>query len=339
MSRSYRIGIVGASELLGKELGEALRERAFPTRGTVLLSPPAPTNGAEPGDTQARRLIEFEDEAAVVEPCSPAALEGLEAVFLATTPELARRTWPLIEAAGALAVDLSGGLDEVPGARLAGFGALGAGERQRPVVIAHPAAQALALLLERLQLTGGLQGCVATVFEPASQRGLAAIQELEEQSRSLLSLQPLPQAIFDAQVSFNLRAALGPAAAPGLAAVRQQIVRQLQALTEAATSPWPQPAVELLQAPVFHASVLSLYVRNHPPLTADALDRLLTSPWIERQADYPDVISAAGADRIQIGPPRADGAGGWWLFATLDNLRRLAYAAADAARAALEERA
>ncbi len=57
------------------------------------------------------------------------------------------------------------------------------------VVPAHPAALALALLLERLQQAAPVRFAAATVLEPASEFGRAAMDELHQQTVSLLSFQ------------------------------------------------------------------------------------------------------------------------------------------------------
>ena len=51
------------------------------------------------------------------------------------------------------------------------------------------------------------------VFEPASERGKSGIDELQQQTVSLLSFQQIPKEIFAAQVSFNMLAKLGEEAA------------------------------------------------------------------------------------------------------------------------------
>lgn len=340
---TWRIGIVGAASLAGKELGTALRERRFPALAPRLFDAPGTSPAAVP---EARSLVAFDDEAAVLEPFNAAALDDLDALFLAGSAEEARRCWTLARNACCLVVDLTSSLGEEPGAALAGLDPAAeddeAGDAEaRLWVVAHPGAQALAHLLRLAARAGRITAATATLFEPASERGLDGIQELEQQTVKMLSLQSLPERVYDAQVAFNLRASLGEAARPTLAELRARIARQTAELLGDAG---PAPAIELLQAPLFHASVLSLHLAFAADADAEGggiesrLAAALASPWIEAAAAYPDALAAAGEDAIQLGPPRADAAGGAWLFATLDNLRRTAFAAVDAAAAALEAR-
>ena len=76
------------------------------------------------------------------------------------------------------------------------------------VVPAHPAALALALVMERLQQAAPVRFAAATVLVPASEFGRAAMDELHQQTVSLLSFQGLPRAVYDAQVAYNLLADL-----------------------------------------------------------------------------------------------------------------------------------
>ena len=101
-----------------------------------------------------------------------------------------------------------------------------------PVVIAHPAATVLALLLLRIQKVNPIRRAVATVFEPASEHGRRGMDELHEQTVNLLSFQQLPRNVFDVQVAFNLVDRFGEKSLPALTSVEERIYgtsRQLPA--------------------------------------------------------------------------------------------------------------
>ena len=107
------------------------------------------------------------------------------------------------------------------------------------VVSAHPAALMLLLVINRLHARRPLRAVSATVFEPASQHGRAAMDELHQQTVSLLSFQTLPREQFDAQVAFNLLPSLGDAAKVNLEAAKQRIAAHYAALSaERAADSW-----------------------------------------------------------------------------------------------------
>ena len=94
---------------------------------------------------------------------------------------------------------------------------------EAPVVIAHPAAIVLALLMLRAQKVGKIARAIATLFEPASEHGRRGMDELHEQTVNLLSFQQLPKGVFDTQVAFNLLDRYGEKSLPTLASVESRI--------------------------------------------------------------------------------------------------------------------
>ena len=53
------------------------------------------------------------------------------------------------------------------------------------------------------------------MFEPASEHGQRGMDELHQQTVNLLSFQPLPKDVFDAQVAFNMVARVRAEVAAG----------------------------------------------------------------------------------------------------------------------------
>src|SRR6202012_861493 len=128
--------------------------------------------------------------------------------------------------------------------------------RTQPVVIAHPAATVLALLLVRAKRAGEVRSTNATVFEPASELGKRGMDELHEQTVNLLSFQQLPMTIFGTQVAFNMVDRYGEGSVHSLATAEQRILRHYKQIVGAAA---PVPSLMLLQAPTFHGHGFSLY--------------------------------------------------------------------------------
>src|SRR5437762_3332528 len=128
----------------------------------------------------------------------------------------------------------------------------------RPVVIAHPAAAVLALLLLRVQKAIAVKRVVATVFEPASEHGQKGMDELHEQTVNLLSFQQLPKNIFDTQVAFNMVSRYGEQASPPLASIEQRILKHYQRISDSAA---PLPSLLLLEAPIFHGYAFAIHLQ------------------------------------------------------------------------------
>ena len=60
-----------------------------------------------------------------------------------------------------------------------------------------------------IQQAAAVRFAAATVLEPASQFGRAALDELHQQTVTLLSFQSMPRELYDAQAAYNLLSGLG----------------------------------------------------------------------------------------------------------------------------------
>jgi len=205
------------------------------------------------------------------------------------------------------------------------------------VVPAHPAALALALLLERLQLAAPLRFAAATLLEPASAFGRAAMDELHQQTVSLLSFQTLPRAVFDAQVAYNLLGGLGESSTINLGAEEARIRRHYAALGDGR---WPALALQVIQAPVFHGHAFSIAVELERAVDISALEEVLSGDHVDlvlEDTDSPSNLAATGQNDLLVRlRPEREGrnpnqASRIWLWAASDNLRLHAQNAVECA--------
>jgi aspartate-semialdehyde dehydrogenase len=221
----FRVAIVGAGSLKGKELKDVLEERRFPAVDTKLLD----------DDESLGQLEAVGDEATFIQSVRPEQFENVDFAFFASDEAFTRENWRLAKQAGSAIVDMSYALEDQPGAAIRApwiEQELRIDEQldlqADAAVTAHPAAVVLAMLLLRSQKLARVKTTVATVFEPVSERGKRGMDELHEQTVSLLSFQEMTKKIFDVQVAFNTVARYGPQALTQLEAVEARIVRHLQ---------------------------------------------------------------------------------------------------------------
>ena len=164
--------------------------------------------------------------------------------FLCGTEALTRKHWREALRSGSTVLDLSGALDQEAGvlvrAPWLGSEAATVDLFTPAVVPAHPAAVALGLLLERVQQAAPVRMAAATVLVPASEFGRGAMDELHQQTVSLLSFQGLPRAIYDAQAAYNLLGGMGESATINLSTVEARIRRHYEALS---AGRWPALAL------------------------------------------------------------------------------------------------
>jgi aspartate-semialdehyde dehydrogenase len=328
----YRVVIVGAASLKGKEIAEILRERNFPAVDVRLLD----------DDESLGQLEAVGDEMNFIQSIRSEQFERADFTFFASDSRSTRSNWKAARDLGNTIVDLSFALEDEAGASIRSpwierqTGQPIAPELQPgPVVVAHPAATVLALLALRCEKTGAkagkIQRMVATVLEPASENGQKAMDELHEQTVNLLSFQELPKNVFDIQVAFNMLARYGQRSQLALEAVSERIRKHYREIAGVAV----EPALQVLQAPVFHGHGFSVYLEMEKPVAAADLSQALAGEHVVVSGspeDTPTSVSAAGQGDILVSVTLdANHKNGVWLWATTDNLRVAALSAVECA--------
>lgn len=311
--------LVGGDTLLGKEVRELCAARKLPVDLIV-----AGTAADE------RVLTELEGEAAILEPLEASTFQDASAVLLAGNRQSSEQALSFLHGLklGAAVVDVSGLLEELPAARLRAplieqATVLDAGIH----VVAHPAALSLGRLLQMLHAVSPIRSCLATVFEPASERGSAGLEEMHQQSVSLFAFQPMPKRVFDAQATFNLLPRYGEEAETNLEDVEQRIEKHLAVFL--APRGIPMPSVRLLHAPVFHGYCQSVWVEFERRPMIGELEHALSEGGVDlrRRGEEPvSNVSVAGQSGLAVSDIRADRGNGraCWLWLASDNLRAAA---------------
>ncbi|MBI4908579.1 MAG: hypothetical protein HY820_33475 [Acidobacteria bacterium] len=312
--KSLSIAIVGGESLAGKEVREVFRQREL--AWTLHLI------GADEAETG--KFTEEGEELAVITALDASNLAGADAVVLAGSAVSSRRAHEILVDAspGMPLIDLTRTLEDVATARLCAPTA-GLASSGYPAVVAHPAAIALAEFHNLLRGPFPLKHWLAEVFEPASERGQAGIDELHQQTVKLFSFQAMPKEVYDTQLAYSLLAAYGEESPYSLDAVEQMIERHLASLFGANGA---MPSLRLIQAPVFHGYMISAWVEFAESTTVEALQLHLRTEGVDvRGADEepPSNPSVPGQDGLIIGNIRPDRnhRNAFWFWIGVDNLR------------------
>ncbi len=325
----YRAAIVGAGSLKGKEVAEVLNERNFPAADIRLLD----------DDEAMGQLEAMGDEVSFIQRVRAEQFEHVDFTFFASDPDSTRRSWKDARDAGSAIVDLSGTLENEPGASVRSLwiererGQVAPPELQPgPCVTAHPVAVTLGLILLRAKKAGTIRRAVATVFEPASEHGQRGMDELHQQTVNLLSFQPLPKDVYDAQVAFNMVARYGQKSHPALDSVEARILRNYRQIVGKDAI---EPSLLLMQAPIFHGHALALSLELANPADVPAISQALSGDHVVvsgGEEDWPTNVSSAGQSDIQISlkadPVQPNAV---WIWAAVDNLRISAITAVECA--------
>jgi aspartate-semialdehyde dehydrogenase len=185
-----------------------------------------------------------------------------------------------------------------------------------------PAVILLSHLLAPLRRLGSLE-VVAHILQPASARGKAGVDELFEQTRSILTMsEDRPEDVFGTQLAFNLLP-WGGASNPLAAQLETILGTDLEV------------RIQLSQAGVFHCCSAGIFLSTaQDPGAAELQEILLESPLIERAEDPEHLgpVSAATQGKILISDIAPSPVKGYWIWSSMDNLAACADNALSLAR-------
>ena len=327
----YKIAIVGAATLKGRELKETLEEKNFPASDIVLLD----------DEESLGQLDSVGEEATFIQGITRSSFHNVDLVFFASEEAFTRANWQAAKDAGCTLVDLSytleadstiairsPWLEKELEPQLDCSAALDLSTTS--VVAAHPAAVVLALLLHRAYTTGAVRLASVNVFEPVSEQGKKGMDELHHQTLNLLSLQSLPKEMYDAQVSFNILTRRGEEAKITIESAAARILKHLKLLTR---SRMEMPALQVIQTPTFHGYVMSIYLELDRKVAAADFSLALKGEHVEITSpddEAPNNVSAAGQENVLVSVRNdATREKGIWLWVAADNLKISALTAAE----------
>jgi aspartate-semialdehyde dehydrogenase len=333
----FRTAIVGASSLLGKELKQVLEDRNFPTTDIILLDSSA----------MAGTLAEAAGEPTFIRALEADSFEGARFAFFAGSAADTEHNWQTAQNSGATVIDLSGALAANPVAAAAAWipalasalppqRASGANGSPQRIVYSSPSPAAIIACTMAAALRQPAAERIAILFfPPVSERDVAGVEELENQTASLLSFREIAKPIFGTQVAFNLLTGYGEDSRPALGDVRSaiagEVARYLAGRVRA-------PAIQLVQAPVFYGCAFAAYAEFAVAQPAEALTAAFASLRVKVAAagdSAPTNVSVAGESEIQLARVELDPnvPTAVWLWGAADNLR---LAATNAVRIAEE---
>jgi len=324
-----RVAVFGASSLLGRELLAVLEERRFPVSHLVKQE-----SHDEAADLP---IVDLGEESEPAVAADQVSAEDLDFVFIAARPASGRDLPALAKLNGAApcvvidlvqALDATGEILSVPFLETDGRRAApGSPNDARRFASPHAATILISSLLLRLAARFELRRAVAQVFEPVSEIGPRAIEELQKQTVSLLSFQKIPQDVFGAQLAFNLLPRLksaSPRAAGGVGPgdLEPRLRLELRNYFGGRIS---LPALRVFHVPVFYSLAVSCYVETARREPADAITQALAGPPVavrRPSKPAPSQVDAVGSADILVDNviPDADTTGAW-IWAVADNMR------------------
>jgi aspartate-semialdehyde dehydrogenase len=317
----YRVGVLGATGLVGTRIFEILASRDFPVSE---LRPLASARSAG-------KTIEWKGEAVTVQELGEETIEGLDIVLSSAGGKVSAEWTPRIVAAGATVVDNTSYWrmrDDVPLVVSEVNPDALDGHRG---IIANPNCSTMQMVvaLKPLFDAAGIERLVISTYQAVSGTGKAAVDELTEQSRAVLEgREAASPAIYPHQIAFNVLAQAGSfAAGDDHTDEERKLINETRKILGDDSI---RISATCIRVPVVTGHSEAVNVETREPLEPERARELLAAAPGVKVVDepgasrYPMAIEAAGRDEVLVGRIRRDPGNEQaldiWIVA--DNLRK-----------------
>jgi aspartate-semialdehyde dehydrogenase len=317
----YKVGVLGATGLVGSTILELLAEREFPV---AELTPFA-------SERSAGKEIEWQGETLTVQALSDDSIQGLDLVLSSAGGSVSAEWTPKFVEAGATVVDNTSYwrmhddvplvVSEVNPDALQGHNG----------IIANPNCSTMQMVvaLKPLYDAAGIERLVISTYQAVSGTGKAAIDALRAEARAAVGGYDVPEPeIYPHQIAFNVLAQAGsfPDGDDHTDEERKLINETRKILGD----PEIKVSATCVRVPVVTGHSEAVNVETREPLDPEQARELLeAAPGVTVVDDpaagkYPMAVDAAGKDGVYVGRIRRDAGNenalDIWVVA--DNLRK-----------------
>jgi aspartate-semialdehyde dehydrogenase len=317
----YRVGVLGATGLVGTTILELLAQREFPAAEVIPFA----------SKRSVGKEIEWGGRLLTVRPLAEDTIQGLDLVLSSAGGSVSAEWTPRLVAAGATVVDNTSYwrmhddvplvVSEVNPDALAGHNG----------IVANPNCSTMQMVvaLKPLHDAAGIERLVISTYQAVSGTGKAAIDELRSQARAALSGHEVPEAqVYPHQIAFNALAQAG-SFAPGddHTDEERKLINETRKILG---DPEIRVSATCVRVPVETSHSEAVNIETREPLGPERARELLeAAPGVTVLDDpaaglYPMAVEAAGRDDVFVGRIRRDPGNerALDLWIVSDNLRK-----------------
>lgn len=318
---AYGVAILGATGAVGKETLDILETRRFPLSTLRLFA----------SKRSAGEVMTCQGRDWTVEELTPASsFEGIDFALISATDEISKEYGKRLGAAGVIVIDDSAvfRMDADVPLLVPEVNPLAARQMPRNIVaIPNCTTTPLVMALKPLHQAAGVRRVVVTTFQSVSGTGQAAMDELMDQTKAILSFQDVEAKVYPHQIAFNVLPHIGSFGRDGDCSEEAKIVRETQKILDA---PSMRITATTVRVPVLRCHSESINVELERPLKANEARAVIAEmPGVLVYDDpskklYPMPLDVTGQDEVYVGRIREDASvpNGLNLWVVSDNLRK-----------------
>ena len=313
------LAVVGATGAVGTEFLRIIEKRHPQLRNLKLLA----------SKRSAGKKLTVNGAELVVEETTADSFRGVDIAFISVSTAISRELAPIAVAAGAVVIDDSSAFRMQPEVPLVVPEVNGADVEAHQGIIAIPncSTTPLVMVAHPLSRANPIRRIVADTYQSVSGAGGASMNELREQSLTLLdggAVEPKEQ---PQQIGFNVIPHVDVFLDSGYTWEEQKMIDESRKILH---SPEMAVSATCVRVPVFVSHSVALHIElDHPMPSAEAREILSQMPGLQVMDDpsnklYPMPWNVTGQDDVFVGRIRQDAShpNGLVMWVVSDNLRK-----------------
>ncbi|MFP6642462.1 MAG: aspartate-semialdehyde dehydrogenase [Candidatus Latescibacterota bacterium] len=301
MSDRYNVAIMGATGAVGQIFLELLAERDFPMDELRLL---ASSRSAGKELTCGERMVKVQE-------LTGDSFDGIDIVLSSAGGDISREFVPAAVGAGAVVVDNTSAFRMDPDVPLV-VPEVNPGDLDgHSGIIANPNCSTIIMVvpLWPLHAKHRVRRVVVSTYQAISGAGAKAMEELETQTRDVLSGKPAAPREVPHQIAFNLFSHNSTIGVDGYCEEETKMIRETRKMFH---DDGLLVTPTCIRVPILRAHSEAMNVEFEEPVTADEVrDILAQAPGVtivdDRQGNhFPMPLEASGVDDVLVGRIRQD---------------------------------
>lgn len=299
--KSYKIGVLGATGAVGREMLKVLEEYKIPVSE---LRPLASAKSA--GST-----VPFAGREVTVLEANDTCFEGLDFVLGAVSSGMSRKFLPAIQASGAVYIDNSSAFRLDPNIPLVVPEINGDDALAHKGVIANPNCSTIITLMAVAGIAklSPIESMVACTYQAVSGAGQPGLLELEDQMAALAEGRPVVSKTFPTQIALNVIPHIGDRLENGYTAEEMKMQNEGQRIMHL---PELKVTCTCVRVPVMRSHSISVTLKTKDNISVkqaeDAIRAFPGCRLIEdyEGRDYPTPLDTSDQDEVWVGRVRED---------------------------------
>ncbi|MFC1969259.1 aspartate-semialdehyde dehydrogenase [Chloroflexota bacterium] len=315
----YKIAIVGATGLVGREFIRVLLQRNFPSASIQLFA----------SDRSAGKKMAVGNEEVEVKETTSDSFDGIDIALFSAGAEVSRHFSPMAAQSGTVVIDNSSAFRQAPTVPLVVPEVNPEDIKWHKGIIANPNCSTIQMVtaLYPLHRVNPIKRIVVDTYQAVSGTGSAAVEELLTQMRQILDGQTTVPHVYPHQIAFNTLPEIDVFLDNGYTKEEWKMVEETRKIMHADNMAISATCVRV---PVLTGHSEAVHVQfSQPIFPEDALRILSQAPGVKVLDDptislYPQPWSAAGTDEVFVGRIRRDASNdtGLAMWIVADNLRK-----------------